>query len=422
MAKKKKAEKPRREITRRQLARWQQQKRRQRIIFITGVSIIAAVVVMVLLGWFIGYYRPMHENIIKVNDTEFNMRYYIDMLKIRAEGQPPGNLYNLADQVVREIEQDELIRQGALQLRVSASKDEVRQALEQSDLPSNHAARDIVRGQILLGKLQDTYFESEIPKSGEQAQIMAMLLESEGQTAETRERLDSGESFEELAKELSLNPYTKEQGGDLGWHPRGILIYLLGTSVVEDYAFGAQAGMLSQPRYDEEVTKNFGYWLINVVSRGEDEEEDAHVQAMLLGSEEEAEEIRAKLEAGEDFATLAKAHSQLLDVEENGGDLGMITKDSVTDAFDEYVFSDVEPGEISEPIRDEKLATAGGYWLIKVVAKESDREIDVNDRNLMKLNASQEWVAQLWANPASMVDSFLDEQKKEWAIAQVIQG
>jgi len=380
------------------------------------------VVVMVLLGWFIGYYLPMHENIIKVNDSEFNMRYYIDALEIHAEGQPTENLYNLADQIVREIEQNELIRQGALQLRVSASKDEIRQALEQSDLPSNDAARDIVRSQILLGKLQGMYFESQIPKSGEQAQIMAMLLESEGQTAEVRERLDSGESFEELAKELSLNPYTKEQGGDLGWHPRGILIYLLGTSVVEDYAFGAQAGMLSQPRYDEEVTKNFGYWLIKVVSRGEDEEEDAHVQAMLLGSEEEAEEIRAKLEAGEDFAALAKEHSQLLDAEENGGDLGMITKGGVTDAFDEYVFSDVELGEISEPIRDEKLVTAGGYWLIKVVAKESDREIDTNDRNLLKLNASQEWVTQLWANPANTVDSFLDEPKKQWAIAQVVQG
>jgi parvulin-like peptidyl-prolyl isomerase len=364
----------------------------------------------------------MQETLIKVNDAEFNMRYYIDTLEIHGEGQPTENLYNLANQVVREIEQNELIRQGALQLRISASKDEVKRALEQSDLPSNDAARDIVRSQILLAKLQDTYLESQIPKSGEQAQIMAMLLASEGQVAEVRERLNSGESFEELAKELSLNPYTKELGGDLGWHPKGILIYLVGTSVVEDYAFGAQAGMLSQPRYDEGVTKNFGYWLIKVISRGEDEEEDAHVQAMLLGSEEEAEEIRAKLEAGEDFATLAKEHSLLPEADENGGDLGMRTKGGMTDTFDEYVYSDVELGEISEPIRDEKLVTEGGYWLIKVVAKESDREIDTNDRNLLKLNASQEWVIQLWADPANMVDdSFLDDQKKQWAITQVIQ-
>jgi hypothetical protein len=55
--KKRKAEKPPREYTRRQLSQFQRQKRRQRIVFITGVSIIAAIVLIVLVGWFIGEYQ-----------------------------------------------------------------------------------------------------------------------------------------------------------------------------------------------------------------------------------------------------------------------------------------------------------------------------------------------------------------------------
>jgi parvulin-like peptidyl-prolyl isomerase len=365
----------------------------------------------------------MHEEVIKVNDTEFNMQYYIDMLEIRGEGQPPENIFSLANAVVGEIEQYELIRQGARQIGLEASKDEIKQALEESELPSNDAARDIVRSRLLLDKLQDSYFESQIPKSGEQAHIMAMLLESKEQAAGVRERLESGESFEDLAKELSIDPYTKERGGDLGWHTQETLpYYLSGTSVVGDYAFGAPEGALSQPRYDEEITKNFGYWLIQVLEWGEDEDE-ARVQAMLLESEEQAEEMMARLEAGEDFAELAREYSQLLDAEENGGDLGMITEGDVTDAFDEYVFVSAELGQISEPIRDEQVATEGGYWLIKVVAKESDREIGEEDRNLLKLNASHEWVSRLWVDPANVVDdSSLTAQKKQWAIEQVLSG
>ena len=62
MAKKKKAEKPQREMTKRQLAQWQREKRRQRIIFGAGIFIIAAIILMVLVGWYASEYRPLHQN------------------------------------------------------------------------------------------------------------------------------------------------------------------------------------------------------------------------------------------------------------------------------------------------------------------------------------------------------------------------
>ena len=80
MAKKKKVEKPK-EYTRRQLSHFQQQKRRQRIIFISGISIIVAIILIILVGWFLGEYRPMHQTVVKINDAEFNVAYYIDLFK-----------------------------------------------------------------------------------------------------------------------------------------------------------------------------------------------------------------------------------------------------------------------------------------------------------------------------------------------------
>lgn len=67
MAKKKKEEKPR-EYTRRQLSHFQKQKRRQRITFIAGVSIIVVILAIVLVGWYMADYHPLHRTVIRVGD------------------------------------------------------------------------------------------------------------------------------------------------------------------------------------------------------------------------------------------------------------------------------------------------------------------------------------------------------------------
>ena len=424
MAKKKKTVKPQRELTKRQLSHWQQQKRRQRIIFNAGIITITVAVVLMLLGWYFGQYKPLHQTVIRVNSTEFDMKYYIDMLELRGEGQSIEYIHLLADDVVEEIERIELIRQGASKLGVNASEEEVEEELKSSGLPAKDAARDLARSRILLEKLQNEYFASQIPTSFEQANILAMLLESEKQAVEVRTRLENNESFAELAGELSLEYFTKTDEGDLGWHPESIFADLLGTSIPTEYAFGAEAGKLSQPIYDEELVKNVGYWLTKVLERGEEEEEEAHVHAMLLGSETEAQDIIARLETGDNFTTLAKEFSQLNGAETNEGDLGIVIKGEMTTAFDEFVFNlDIEPGTLSESIRDETIATKGGYWLVKVVDKDDDRQLEDSDRNLLKAKALEEWGFSLLDDPSNEIDdSYLDDEKKEWAIEQAVRA
>ena len=82
---KKQVEKPRHEMTKRQLSRWQQQKRRQRFILSAGIAVIIAVLGVFGVGvynqWYIPEYKPLHETVIEVNDTKFDMDYYIKMLK-----------------------------------------------------------------------------------------------------------------------------------------------------------------------------------------------------------------------------------------------------------------------------------------------------------------------------------------------------
>jgi parvulin-like peptidyl-prolyl isomerase len=349
------------------------------------------------------------------------MKYYVETLKLQRESQPASNLQNLADEVITNIEQNELIRQGASKLGITVSDDAVEKELKSADLPNDDVHRDLVRTQLLINELLDEYSEPQVPVSAEQRNVMAMLLESEEQVAEIKARLEIGESFTELAEELSLEFYSKANQGDFGWLPKEILNDLLGTFIAERI-FSAQVGVLSQPVYDEEITKGVGYWLVKVLDRNE-EEEEASVQLMLLNSEAEAQQITDRLEAGDAFATLAKEFSLLDDVEENEGKHSLASG-STSPILDEFMFDpETQLETVSEPIRDETITTEGGYWLIKVVAEDENRRIEKEDRDWLEAKALNEWLISLWDDPANVVDdSYHNDENKAWAIEQAMNG
>lgn len=76
-----------------------------------------------------------------------------------------------------------------------------------------------------------------------------------------------------------------------------------------------------------------------------------------------AEEIRARLDAGESFEAVAKAASDDAVTAERGGGLG-VRKPGEIPALDR-AFVDLEPGEISGPLR-----TPSGFHLVKLLARE----------------------------------------------------
>ncbi len=418
MGKKKKVEKPVREITKRQLSHFQKQQRRQRIIFGSGILVIAAIIVLVSVGWFNGMYRPLHTTVIQVNDTKYNLAYYIDALRLAGTGESQQYVEQLASSAADEIQLNELVRQGAAVLGITVSDTEAKEKLKEYDLPINAASIDIIRAQLLNDKLLAEYFDTVVPQTADQVHMMAMLLESNSQSTEIRAELESSGNFSALAEEYSLDYYTKANGGDLGWHGQTYLNDLMGTSIPVEYAFGSEVNTLSQPRYDENVSKGVGYWLIKIIERVE--ESDAQIQAMLLGSEEEALAVTARINAGEDFATLAAELSQDQNSKESSGELGIISSGERSVAFDSFAFNpDSEIGVLSPPIRDDAVITQGGYWLIQIVEKEDDRQIDNNERDYLKSKAFDQWISMLDTN---YTFNLLSESQKAYAIARVVKG
>ena len=96
--------------------------------------------------------------------------------------------------------------------------------------------------------------------------------------------------------------------------------------------------------------------------------DDAPQQA----ARERAEQVRARLEAGEDFATLAKELSDDPGSAPQGGDLGIIEPGMMDPAFEQVAYG-LAKGELSQPVR-----SAFGYHLIRVdeIVPESVKPFD----------------------------------------------
>jgi len=88
----------------------------------------------------------------------------------------------------------------------------------------------------------------------ERRDLRVVLTEERSQAQQAREALEDGDSFSSVAKELSVDPATKDKGGVLLAQARESLERSLGEAV-----FGAEKGELSGP-----VKTQFGFYVFKV--------------------------------------------------------------------------------------------------------------------------------------------------------------
>ena len=101
--------------------------------------------------------------------------------------------------------------------------------------------------------------------------------------------------------------------------------------------------------------------------------EEIDVRHILIETEEEAEEVLALLRAGEDFAELAKEHSQDPGSADEGGALGFNGRGSFVKEFEDAAFA-LPVGEYSEPVKTEH-----GYHIIEVLERKEAKEVEFAD-------------------------------------------
>lgn len=94
------------------------------------------------------------------------------------------------------------------------------------------------------GELEETirnFYDARQPEL-EEVHLRHILLENEKDAADVASRLDAGVEFGSLAQRFSLDPLTREEGGDLGWKTRADL-----TEDLRHIVFILPVGVVSRP-------------------------------------------------------------------------------------------------------------------------------------------------------------------------------
>jgi len=120
--------------------------------------------------------------------------------------------------------------------------------------------------------------------SPEQVHVRHILVETEAEARFVLARLNRGEPFETLARQLSRDPGSKEQGGDLGFISRGQVV-----PEFERAAFALQPGQVSGP-----VKTQYGYHVIQLIERragkpGTLDQAREQIRRQLLGKKQETD-------------------------------------------------------------------------------------------------------------------------------------
>lgn len=151
---------------------------------------------------------------------------------------------------------------------------------------------------------------------------------------------------------------------------------------------------------DDEIKKYFE----------DNKDEFAKVDAshILVEDEQTANDIKSRLDNGEDFASLAKEYSKDTASAQNGGDLGAFAKGQMVKEFEDAAFS-MKEGEISAPVKSQF-----GYHIIKVNSiKDSFEDSKEEITKKIKDKKYADYIKKLHEESNVVTDQATDEATDE---------
>ncbi|PUD98804.1 MAG: molecular chaperone SurA [Candidatus Sedimenticola endophacoides] len=279
-----------------------------------------------------------------------------------------------------------------------------RQALEQNGIDLRQF-REGIREQITIQRLRDQQIKRRIRVTDREIEaflarassgldsrsdyhLLHILVStpeaaSPEQTRNARDKaqrlvgeIRQGADFRALAIAESDSRQALE-GGDLGWLPANQL-----PTLFTDTVRGMERGQVSEP-----IRTPSGYHIILLEDyRGGERVIITQTQArhILIRSNEivseddarvRLQQLKSRIESGDDFATLARSHSDDKTSAINGGDLGWITPGDMLPSFEEEM-DQLAPGQISAPFR-----TDFGWHIVQVLERRQHDSTQAVERS-----------------------------------------
>ncbi|MFP4394654.1 MAG: peptidylprolyl isomerase [Anaerolineales bacterium] len=192
-----------------------------------------------------------------------------------AEGQ--ASLARDREWVLDRLIEQILIEQAAQKAGVTVSQEEVdanitslkeeigdtafQQWLEQEGL-TEAQMREMLRREMIATKMANQV-ATEIPTRSDHIHARHIVVATPEEAQQVLAQVQAGADFAKLAQSHSQDGSTRDNGGDLGYFPRGVLTSLK----VEEAAFQLQPGQVS-----EIISSSLGYHIIQVIDRTPDQE------------------------------------------------------------------------------------------------------------------------------------------------------
>lgn len=190
---------------------------------------------------------------------------------------------NLKAQVLTNLIRVEVLRQAAEDRNIEVSDEEIaeqrerlveeaggeealQQVLDESNV-SDEELQGNLRDQVIQNKiteqLTDDVTDEEVRAAfeedpqgqfGPKVEVRHILTENRADAREAIDRIESGEDFADVARDVSVDTTSAQNGGDLGQVPRGATV-----PAFEKAAFNAETGELVGP-----VESQFGFHVLEV--------------------------------------------------------------------------------------------------------------------------------------------------------------
>src|SRR5712691_1064132 len=437
-------------LTRRQrLARWQRERRQQAVIVVAFSAVLFFVVGLVAWAASDKYYQENLKPAVRVDALTITMREWKREVKYGQTrfyvefGVPPGfeNDSQIAQQKAsyERTSLDALVENAILD--AAAREDGV--VITGDQIASRYQADwSQYRSRHILIQINKDAADKAIESANALARAVAIR-------DQLRQDPNNQALWNQLAKDSSDDPGSKDSGGELGWVGKGQFV-----KEFEDAARALPIGRISDP-----VKSDFGYHLIQIEELRGPEASDvvkrwlasgftvadvqAHARHDLLRDEftkraqdraiasptaqvhvaliqvaaprpvggdlqaftnqlKKVADINSALDGGKDFAEVAKQFSEDGATKEKGGDMGWVARGMLTDLSAENELFNLTAGARSQ--QHNALATTTWY---KVLERDDARALDDDEMKKIKDGAYHYW---------------LNQQKKAHDVVRLIPG
>lgn len=176
-----------------------------------------------------------------------------------------------------------------------------------------------------------------------------------------RNKIINGAGFDSIARIYSEDPSVQMNNGNLGYFSAFSMVYPF-----ENAAYNTPTGKVSEP-----FRTQFGYHIVKVDDKRKSpgEVQVAHIMVkndstVLRQSKEKIDEIYKKLEQGDDFATIAREHSDDLSSAQKGGVLPKFGTGRMIKSFEDVAFALKNEGDFSKPFESDY-----GWHILKLLKK-----------------------------------------------------